>query len=78
MMIKLTYATTKASFWIRAIEVRAVERNPGNLLETYVITTLMGPQGPVVYSVLESPEEVVEAVEDAIRDAPGVRHKLNG
>jgi hypothetical protein len=80
MMIKLTYASSKNLFWIRATEVRAVERHPENLLETLVVSILVGPNGqPIVYSVLEPPEEIVEMLEAAYRAAPeGIKPKLNG
>jgi hypothetical protein len=65
-LIFLTDATSKTTISIRAKDVMACLRNPQNLLETRIMTLVMTAQGPLSYVVLESVEEVTEAVNKAM------------
>lgn len=62
MLIKLTFAHNRMEFWMRADHVRSIERSADNPLVTAVGTTLMTSTGPIVYAVLETPDEIAEEV----------------
>lgn len=58
MLIKLTLTPARNEIWIRAKDIMRVQKNPDNLLETVVMTSLMTPQGPSIIVVFETCEEV--------------------
>lgn len=63
MLIKLTFAdANKNEFWISTDQIVSLQRSQKNLLETLVVTSLLGPQGPQAFAVLESPETVAYLV----------------
>lgn len=61
-LIKLTFAHNKTEFFLNENMIRSVERNAGNLLTTIVGTTMMTQQGPINFEVMESPQDIVDAV----------------
>ena len=70
MMIKLTWFQNKLEFWMRAEDVLAIEKNPGNFLETVIVTPFSLDKGPVRYGVLEGIDEVAGLVNSALGGTP--------
>ena len=62
MLISLTSADQKSRFYMRADMVRIVQRHPKNEMITLVITNVIGPQGPLAYEVLESPDVIAAQI----------------
>lgn len=71
MMIRLTVTPQKIELWLRADLILSIERSRANILETIVITSLNTSKGPVMYSVLESPEEIAKAINLALNPPKG-------
>ena len=68
MLIPLTFSHNRNTFYIRADQVRSIERNPDNLLETHVGMMLMTQQGPLTYSVLETPDDIAFLVNNTLSE----------
>ena len=66
MLIKLTFAQNKHEFYLRASDIRTIERDPANILQTLVSTTLITNTGPLTYGVIENPDEIANMVENAL------------
>jgi hypothetical protein len=71
MMIKLTFANkTQDVFWMRTTDIRSIQKDPANLLQTLVVTTIITPQGLQTFAVLEPVDEIAAQVNNAIRGGP--------
>lgn len=72
IFIKLTLTPGNIPFYMRAQDVRTVSKDQKNPLQTLVSTPIMTNQGPLAYPVLESQEEVVNAIEVAAGNVPRI------
>lgn len=66
MMIRLVDPDTDLEFAIDAAMIFVCIRNPQNKLVSIVVTKASTQQGPVAYSVKESPLDVMEMVNAAL------------
>lgn len=74
MLIKMTEASTKLDFYMRASIIRLVQKSPQGIT-TLVVTNTVGPQGFLSYEVMDSPNDIASAV----NIAEGLeRQKSNG
>ena len=69
MFIKVTNSQNKNEIYIHAGVINLITRNNQNLMETVINTTIMTPQGMAMYMVVESPSEVHDLVEAALRSS---------
>lgn len=73
----LTIATNKQKVYLRADQVIAIDKNPKNDLETVVLTSILTPQGPATYLVLDDAQSLAKAVTAALKtqeiQVPGPR-----
>lgn len=72
IFIKLTLVANKTPLYMRAADIRTVEKNSQNPLETIVSTNLITPRGPCLYQVLESQEEVMRQVDAVLGGGPSI------
>lgn len=66
MLILLTHSEGRRQFYMRAVDIRALERDAHNILETIVVTNLMTPSGPQAYRVIENPDEIAAMVNKSL------------
>jgi hypothetical protein len=68
MMIKLTFATkARDEFWMRTTDIKSVQKDPNNLIQTLVVTNIVTPQGYQTFAVLEPMDEIAAQVNNALR-----------
>lgn len=66
VFIKLTNPGNRTPLYLRAQDIRTVEKNPQNPLSTVVMTSLITPRGPAIYEVVETQEEVMRLVDSSL------------
>jgi hypothetical protein len=66
MLIRLTSAVNKLPFYMRAKDVRTVEKDSRDQITTMVTTDVFTNNGPIAYRVMESVEEVANMVNAGI------------
>lgn len=70
MLIRLTLAANKDTFYMRAKDVRTIEKDTKDRLTTLVSTDIFTPSGPIAYRVLEGIDQVAQLVDEALGKAP--------
>lgn len=66
MLIRLTLAANKDTFYMRAKDVRTIEKDPKDRVTTLVSTDIFTPQGPLAYRVLEGIDEIAQMVDGSL------------
>lgn len=66
MLIRLTAIQTKDVFYMRAKDVRTIEKDGKDRITTMVTTDIFTQAGPLAYRVLESVDEVARMVHEAL------------
>lgn len=66
MLIKLTLASSKVQFYMRAKDVRTIEKDARDQITTMVTTDIFTQQGPIAYRVMETIDEVAARVASAL------------
>jgi len=61
MLVRLT-RHDKNEIWLEHTCIWCVTKDVNNPLVTILLTTMIGPKGPMLYQVMETPTEVAEAV----------------
>ena len=59
MFVKLTMLPQKVDLYLRIEDIKTIQRNPENQLETIVSVNIMTPKGPFGYLVGDAPESIV-------------------
>lgn len=70
--IKVTITGNRTTVYIRAADIRTIEKNPQNPLATIISTNLITSRGPALYEVMESQEEVMRQVDIALDGGPKI------
>lgn len=66
MLIRLTLAENKDTFYMRARDVRTIQKDPKDRITTIITTDIFTQTGPLAYRVLESSDEVAMRVQVVI------------
>ena len=59
MFVKLTMLPHKVDLYLRIEDIKTIQRNPENQLETIVSVNIMTPKGPFGYLVATAPEDII-------------------
>lgn len=74
MLIKLTLSTSKVQFYMRAKDVRTIEKDARDQITTMVTTDIFTQQGPLAYRVMETVDEVAALVGRALENSQIATH----
>lgn len=66
MLIRLTLVQTKDPFYMRAKDVRTIQKDAKDRITTMVTTDIFMQTGPICYAVVESVDEVARMVHEAL------------
>jgi hypothetical protein len=69
----------KTETWIAADKIFMIQKDPNNLLQTIVVTTMNGPNGPLGYAVMDSPATLIGQVSHplGVTTVPFLAHPKN-
>lgn len=77
MLIRLTLAENRDTFYMRAKDVRTIQKDTKDRLTTIVTTDVFTQTGPIAYRVMEKGDDIAEAVNRALRDEIVAEKKSN-
>lgn len=68
MLIRLTLAENKDTFYMRAKDVRTIQKDAKDRITTIVTTDIFTQTGPLAYRVMESGDDVARQVQAVLSE----------